>query len=94
MAQRRSDGNDREEITARGNQAIELSLHFVEHRVLEQQIIDGIGGNSQFREYHQGDSGLVARRKEIEDIVGVLPRIGDCDVRNAGSETGELMAVR
>ncbi len=94
VTQRRPDGKDREEVATGGDQSIELPLHFVEQRVLEQQIIDGIGGNSQLREHHQGDAGLVARSEEIQDIVGVLPRIGDCDMRNAGSEADEFVAVR
>ncbi len=94
VTQRRPDDKDREEVAACGDQSIELPLHFVEHRVLEQQIIDRIGGNSELREHHQGDAGLVARSKEIEDIVGVLPRIGDCDMRNAGSKADEFVAVR
>ncbi len=94
VPQRRPDGKDRKEVAACGDQPIELPLHFVEHRVLEQQIIDRIGGNPELREHHQGDAGLVARSEEIEDIVGILPRIGDCDMGNAGSEADEFVAVR
>ena len=94
MPQRRPDGKDREEVAAGGDQPIELPLHLIEHRILEQQIVDCIGRNSQLREHHQGDAGLVARSEEIQGIVGVLPRICDCDMGNTGSEADEFVAVR
>ncbi len=65
VTQRRPDGKDREEVTAGGDQPVELPLYFVEHRILEQQIIDRIGGNPELREHHQGDADLVARSEEI-----------------------------
>ncbi len=94
VTQRRPDDKDREEVAAGRDQAIELPLHFVEHRVLEQQIIDRIGGNPELREHHQADAGLVAGGEELQHIVGVLPRIGDGDMRNAGSDADEFVAVR
>ena len=94
VPQRRPDDKDREEAATGGDQTIELPRRFIEHRVLEQQIIDRIGGNSQFRENHQGDAGLVAGGEEVHDIVRVLPRIGDGDVRNAGCDADEFVAVR
>ncbi len=94
VPQRRPDGKAREQVTACRDQPVELPLHLVEHRVLEQQIIDRIGGNPELREHHQADAGLVARSEEVQDIVGILPRISDRGMRNAGSEADEFVAVR
>ena len=93
VPQRRPDDKDREEVAAGGDQPVELALHLVEHRVLEQQIVDRIGRKAELREHHQGDPGLVAGGEQVQDIVGVLPRIGDCDMRDAGADADEFVTV-
>jgi len=60
VPQRRPDDKDREEVATGRDQPLQLPLHLVEHRILEQQIIDRISREAQFREHHQGNPGRVA----------------------------------
>jgi len=87
------DDKNREELGTRADQPIDLPHHLVEHRVLEQEIVDRIGRKTEFREHHQGDPRRVALREQVQDILGVAPRLGDRDMRHAGAEANELMAV-
>jgi hypothetical protein len=92
-AQWRPDHKHRQKLLAGGDQPLNLAGHGIEHRVLEQEIVDRIGREAQLREDHQRDSGLVALVHEIEYLVAVLRRLGDRDLRNANADPDELVAV-
>ncbi len=93
VPQRRADDKDREEVATGRDQPLQLPLHFVEHRVLKQQIIDRISREAELREHHQGNPGHVAGGEQAQDIGGVLPRVGDRDMRDARADADELVAV-
>ena len=61
MAQWRADDEHREEIPACCRLAgPNLPLDFVEHGVLEQQVVDCVSRKAELGEDHQTDPGLVA----------------------------------
>ncbi len=92
-AQRRADDEQRRQLFAGGNQPVDLGGHGIEHGILKQQIVDRIGRQAQLRKHHQRDACLVGGGDEIERLIGVLRRLGDRDLRHAGADPHELVAI-
>ena len=59
----------------------------------KQQIVDRISREAELREHHQGNPGGVAGGEKALDVIGVLPRVGDGDMRDARADADELVAV-
>ena len=91
--QRRADDEDRQELLADGDQPLELRRDRVEHRVLEQQVVDRIGRQAQLGKDHQRDAGLVGLGQQLQHLVAVLRRLGHRDLRHAGGDPDEFVAV-
>ena len=91
--ERGADRDHRKPVAARGDQAVDFALDRVEQRVLEQQIVDRIGRETEFGEYHQRHPRRVALGEEGKHGVGVAPRLANRNPRHAGADPGELVSV-
>ena len=92
--QRRPDDKDRTQVFACRDQPLDLRLYRIEHRVLEQQIVDRIGRQRQLGKHHQRDPRRVAVAQERQRLVAVPGRLGDGDLRHARADPHELVTVR
>ena len=92
--QRRADDEDRTQVFACRDQPLDLRLDRIEHRVLEQQIVDRIGRQRQLGKHHQRDPRRVAVAQERQRLVAVPGRLGDGDLRHARADPHELVTVR
>ena len=76
------------------HQPVDLRLDRIEHRVLEQQIVDRIGRQRQLGKHHQRDAARVAVAQQRQRLIGVLLRLGDRDLRHARADPHKLVMVR
>ena len=74
--QRRADHQHRRQALARFDQARDRGLARVQQRVLMEQILIGIGGETQFREQRYGDINLGSLPRQSERPFEVEVRVG------------------
>ena len=89
----RADNQDRIELLRRLHHFGNGSLDLVEQRVLQQQVLDRIGREPQFREDHERGPGLVPLGRQPQRFGKVKRRIGDPGARNAAGDAQKVVAV-
>jgi len=92
-AQRRPDDQHRVEVARSRDNLRHCGLHPVEQRILQQQIVDGLGRQPQFGKQHHTDVARMPRRRQLQMGTCGEDRIGNPPVRLAGGDTQEAMAV-
>ena len=93
VAQRSADHEHRQEVRRRLDDARERDLDLVEHRVLEQQVLDRVPGQAQLREDRDRDALGGALARLADHRFGVGGRVGDRHPRGAGGDAGEAVGV-
>jgi hypothetical protein len=92
-AKRRADDQDGQEVGARRCHRADRVANVVEHRVLEQQVLDRVAAQAELGEDRDGDAVVVAGVGLPQDRLGVGRRIGDRDRNRAGGDAGEALLV-
>ena len=92
-AQRRSDDQYRVEVARGRDNLSHRRLRPIEQRSLQQQIVDSIGRQSQFRKQHHTDMARMPRRRQLQMRARREDRIGNPPARHAGGDAQEAMAV-
>ena len=82
-----------EQFTADFDKPADLGFDLVEQRALKQQVVDRVGGQPEFRKYHEADARFVAVRQHRLDRGAVMPGIGNRHVRHADGEANKLVGV-
>ena len=90
-AQRRANDQDREQLLRRGDDLGQRLLDLVEQRILQQQVLDRVGREAEFREDHDGRPCLVALGREPQRLGEVVGGVGDPRARNAASDPQEVV---
>ena len=91
--ERRPDDQNREELARRVDDPGDRPLDFVEQRVLQQQVLDGIGRQTQFGKDHDCRPSLVALGREFQRLGQIVGRIGHAGARHAAGHADEFMGV-
>ncbi len=78
-AQRRTDDQDGKELVRRRHDPGDRLLDLVQQRILQQQVLDGVGREPQLGKHHEGGARLVA-------LLGQPQRLGEIEggIGNAG----------
>ena len=92
-AQRGAEREHGAQVRRRRHDRLERGLDAVEHRVLEQQVLDRVARQAQLREQRDGDALLLARPGLAQHRLGVRARVGDRDALRAGGDAGEAVLV-
>ena len=67
------------------------ALDLVQKRVLQQQVLDGVGRQPQLGEHHEGGTRLVALARETQRLGKIVGGIGDPGSRDAARNTHEVV---
>ena len=92
-AQRRPDDQHRIEVARGRDDLRHRRLRPVEQHILQQQVVDGIGRQPQFRKQHHTDVARMPRRRQLQVRTRREHRIGNPPARHAGGDAQEAMAV-
>ncbi len=68
-------------------------LDGVEEGLLQEQILDGVGREGEFRKHRHRRPGLVAGLRQSEDGLTVAGRVARMTAPRAGGDAGEAVAV-
>ena len=90
-AQRGADDQDGKELCSTPRPPRRSTLDLVEQRVLQQQILDGVGRQPQLREHHDRGARLVALAGEPQRLGEVVGGVGDAGPRHAARNTHEFV---
>jgi hypothetical protein len=93
MAQRRTEDEERPQCPARLCQGSDRPLDAVEERVLEQQVVDRIGGERELGEDRERGALLMRRPGEREDRLGIRGGVGDVRAQRAGGDARETLVI-
>ena len=91
--QRRPDDEHRIKVARSGNDAVDRAFDRIEQGILEQEIVDGIGGEPEFGKDHDrclGGITLGGKAQRLGEIEGRIRYLG---ARDAGGEPDEIVAV-
>ena len=90
-AQRRADDQDGEELVRGRDDLGDRRLDLVEERILQQQVLDGVGRQSQLGKDHDGRAGLVAFGGQPQRLGEVVGGVGDPGARHAARDSHEVV---
>ena len=90
-AQRGADDQDGEELVGRLDHLGDRPLDLVEQRILQQQVLDGVGRQPELRENHDGGAGLVALAGQPQRLRKIVGGVGDPGPRDAARNTHEFV---
>ena len=91
--QRRADHEHRTQVTARLDQRGDRVLDRVEQGLLEEEVVDGVAGQTELGEDRDGDAVLVAGARLGQHRLGVGRRVGDRHGHGAGRHPREALVV-
>ena len=94
MAQRRAHDQHGQQLSRGLDQTANRLFHRIQHRILEQQILDRIAGQGQFREHRHRHAALVAIARGGQHGIGIAGRIRQRRLDGAGGHTGEPLGVK
>ena len=92
-AQRRADHQHREQRLRGLDDLGDQFLDLVEQRILQQQILDRVGRQSQLGKDHDRRTGLVALGGKPERLAKIVGGVGDPRARHAAGDAHELVGV-
>ena len=90
-AQRRADDQDGKELVGSRDDLGDRRLDLVQERILQQQVVDGIGRQSQLGKDHDGRAGLVAFGGQPQRLGEIVGGIGDPGARDAARDWHEVV---
>ena len=93
IAQRRTDDDDREQVSGLSDEVVECILRGVEHRVLEEEVLERVAGQAELGEDGESDRVGVTRARLGEQGLGIGGRFGEFDGQRARRDAGETMGV-
>ncbi len=93
VPQRRTDHEHRQQVGGRLDQQAEGLDHLVEHRVLQEEVLDRVAGQGQLGKDRDRGALLRAGPRLGEDALGVRRGVRERDRHRAGGHAGEPMAV-
>ncbi len=88
-----SHSESRKQVRARDAKALQGPFNGIEERLLLQEVIDRIRGESQFREYHHCDPLLVTAPQELKGPSEIELDVGNFNPRNAGRDPDKVVTV-
>ncbi len=91
--QGRPDHEGREQPAAGVDQPLQLALHRLQERVLQQEVVDGVGREAQLREDHHAHVRRVTLLEQDQGLLGVEGRVGYGDARDADADPDEVVGV-
>ena len=68
-------------------------LHRIEQGRLQQQVLDGIGRDAEFREHGEDRSRPMAFLGERQNSIGIALRVGRMAPPGTGRHTGETVTI-
>ena len=92
-SQRGADDQHRKQLLRSLDQLPDPALHRSQQRILEQQILDGVGGQAELREHHEGSLGGIASRGKPHGLQEIEVRVTDFGPRDARGEPDEIVVV-
>ena len=93
VPQRRADDQDARQLRRCRGQGGEGLFDRVENRLLQQQIVDRIAGQTQLGEHGQDDALGTTEPSLLEHGGGITGRVGDRDRDRAGGDSDESLVV-
>jgi hypothetical protein len=90
-AQRGADDQDGEKLARGGDDLGDRGLDLVQQRVLQQQVFDGVGRQSQLGKDHDGRAGLVAFGGQPQRLGEIVGGVGDPGARHTARDTHEVV---
>ncbi len=90
-AQRGADDQHGKELARRLDDLGDRPLHLVEQRVLQQQVVDGVGRQAELREDHDRRARLVALAGQSQRLSKIVGGVGDAGSRHAARDADELV---
>ena len=90
-AERGAHDQDGKEIGRCRHDLGDRPLDLVEQRVLQQQILDGVGRQPELREHHDGGLSLVALAGQPQRLGEVVGGVGDAGPRHAARNPHEFV---
>ena len=90
-AQRGADDQDGKELVGGRHHLGDRPLDLIEERVLQQQVLDGVGRQPELREHHDRGARLVALARQPQRLGEVVGGVGDPRPRDAARNTHEFM---
>ena len=94
VPQRGADDDDREQVLTGAHDLVQPFVHGVEHRILAEQVIDGVPRERQLRKEDDGDTGVGDASADLDHAGGVTEWVGHVDVRGARGHAGETVRVQ
>ena len=89
--QRGADDQDGKELAGGRDHLGDELLDLVEQRVLQQQVLNGVGRQPELRERHDGGARLVALAGQPQRLGKIVGGIGDARPRDAARNTHEFV---
>jgi hypothetical protein len=89
--QRRADDQNGKELAGRRHDPGDRLLDLVEERVLQQQVLDGVGRQPELGKDHEGRPGLVALAGQAQRLGEIVGGVGDAGARNAARHSHEVV---
>ena len=91
QAQRGADDQDGEELVGGRDDLGDRRLDLVQEGVLQQQVLDGVGRQSQLGKDHDGRAGLVAFGGQPQRFGEVVGGVGDPGARHTARDSHEVV---
>ena len=90
-AQRRADDQDGKELVRGRDDLGDRRLDLVQERVLQQQVLDGVGRQPQLGKDHDGRAGLVAFGGQPQRLGEIVGGVGDPGARHTARDSHEVV---
>ncbi len=90
-AQWRADDQDGKQLVGGRDDLADRLLDLVEQRVLQQQILDGVGRQPELRKHHDGGARLVALAGQPQRLGEIVGGVGDPGPGDAARNAHEFV---
>ena len=94
VPQRRADDDHREQVGTGPHDLVQALVYGIEHRVLSEQVVDGVPGERKLREEDDGYAGFGRTPADLDHAFGVAEGVGDVDVGCARGDSRETVRVQ
>ncbi len=93
-SQGRADDQHRKQFAAGVGDRGDPCFDRIQHRILQQQLVQRIGRDAEFREHHHGRAGRIPLAGQLQRRLDVERRIGRLHARHGRRDADELVAVQ